>query len=454
MTETDEVLEFAGLTRFDQGDVPDGAFGHHSSMRWWAAEGRNSDAPKPEDFPDAGLVSRMNELPRASTAEVLVRNPVSGETYATQKHNAVINPETIENVEWGYGNRLEVLKDKANEDPRTVEAVVEDEGLDDAISALLDSETAQDVRDMTVGDDALYHIPTDDYEIINPSEFLNPLGEVVRDEGLQDDLFGEFRLHRNGGRVSADVFFDGKHVQAPGLDDDRKPIVVGLQLDWDFFGDTAVRIQGVGMDWECVNAIRSITETITVKHSGDVDERVDWASVFEEMMEELDLKVDQLSQVIQEASNEHLDVSDLPDNFGKDHDSVLEAIYDYAGLPNYLAEHAARNLRAQAADPFDPSWWEIHRGATFAVTHHGRGDVGSGGAIQQYNRLANDMLVNPAGVGERMEENFAAEREEEADTLEGEAGGRAEVAQAFESVREKKEKYEEREEQIQEMIEA
>lgn len=425
MTDNDEVkrvLPFAGLTRFDKDvELPDDVFGHGSSMRWWAKEQtQDDDEPAVEDLPDKGLHSRVADLPRASTAEVAWKHPVTGEWVNTAKHNAVINPQTAEDIEWGLGTSEEA----------------QNEGI-----------TPEDV---TVGDDALYNIPTSDYTVINPSQFLRPLGEVIQDEGLDDAVFGEFRLHRGGGRVSADVFFNGKHVEHPDMDDDRAPIVVGMQLDWDFFGDTALRIQGCGMDWECTNAIRSMTDTVIVKHAGDVQDRVDWKEKFESVMEDIDLKADQLSQIIAEASQTHFDVSDLPEDFDAEYDSVLEALYAYSGLPDYLAEYASNSLRADAADPFEPNWWEIHRGATDAITHHGRGEVGTGGAVEQYHRLANDMLVNPAGIENRMVENYEADRDD--DTLREEAGGVADIQQAFSSVRDRKEQYEKREREIETML--
>jgi len=49
-----------------------------------------------------------------------------------------------------------------------------------------------------------------------------------------------------------------------------------------------------------------------------VEERVEWVELFEDLLEELDLKTDQLSRVIHEASEERLDLSELPDGFAAD----------------------------------------------------------------------------------------------------------------------------------------
>ena len=421
MTDIDGTYPFAGLTRYNEGELPSKVKDHGSSVRWWAAEWSGEDAPTEADLPDEGLNTMIDQLPRAAEATAGWKHPITNEWIETGKHNAIIEPRAAEQIKGRVGTKEQV------------------EGFGD------------DPEETMYGDRALFNIPTDDYEIINPATFLRPLTEVLRDEGLDDAVFGEFRVSRGGGRVSADVFFDGKHVEAPGMDDDRKPIVVGLQLDWDFFGGTALKVRGMGMDWECVNSLRQITEGKLVKHAGDVEKRVDWIEMYEDLLEELDLKTDQLSQVIHEASQEHLDLSEFPDGFADDYDSVLEAFYAYSGLPDYLAEVAADNARANAEDPFNPDWWTLHRGATYAISHEARGEVGSGSAIDQYNGVANDMLMNPAGMGDRVEAEYEEQHEET--TLADEGGGTASFGAAFESVRDKRDQYEEREEEIHALIE-
>ncbi|WP_297886987.1 hypothetical protein [uncultured Halorubrum sp.] len=420
-TNIDGTYPFAGLTRYNDGDLPERVLDHGSSVRWWASETFGTEQPIERDLPDEGLNTMINSLPRAAEATAGWKHPVTGDWIETGKHNAIIEPSVAEQIEGRTGTKEQV------------------EGF------------GGDPDETVYGDRALFNIPTDDYSIINPATFLRPLTEVLRDEGLDDAVFGEFRVSRGGGRVSADVFFDGKHVEAPGMDEDRKPIVVGLQLDWDFFGGTALRMRGMGMDWECVNSIRQITEGKTIKHAGDVNERVEWVQMYEDLLEELDLKTDQLSRVIHEASEETLDLSDFPDGFADDYDSVLEAFYAYAGLPDYLAEVAADNARANAEDPFNPDWWTLHRGATYAISHEARGEVGTGAAIDQYNRRANDLLMNPAGVADDVEAAYEEAHEET--TLAEEGGGQVTMDTAFESVRDKRDRYEDREEEIHSLIE-
>lgn len=422
------TVPFAGLTRYSDPDdsiIPD-TWGHGSSMRWWASEKTGEE--NPTELPGDGLNTVINRLPRATTVESGWKHPVTGEWVETSKHNALVNPEKVESM------------------------VGQDEVYDTVESARLDGHGNDAVQEMIVGDDALYYIPSDDYTVINPSTALRPLATVLQEEGLEDAVFGEFRVSRGGGRVSADILFDGKHVEHPDMDDDRKPIAVGLEIGYDFFGGTAFRARGLGMDFECVNALRGITDWEIIKHSGDLD-RVNWHDFWSDLLEAVDLKADQLSQLIAAADSMEFDVSELPDDFADDHDSILHAFYDYAGLPDYLAQVAAENARAEADDPFAPTWWELHRGATYAITHHARGDVMGGGAIDAYNRTANDMLLNPAGFEETVTDRYEKARDQRDAELAEEGGGKADIATVFQSVREKKDDFEERAKTIETMVE-
>lgn len=470
MTDNDDAtsVPFAGLTRHSEAtlaDIPE-VGGHDSSMRWWTVDywGSDEDAQADQiDLPGEGLQTVINQLPRATEAEVGWQHPLTGEWVPTSKHNALVDPAKVESMETAHGTQDAINTMVDNLSPQGLLDLAQNLGLDTD-----GPPEASDVKQALVpGDDALYHIPTDDYTIINPAQSLRPLAEVLRDEDFGDSVFGEFRVTRGGGRVSGDVFIDGMHVETPetagrnagGPGDavadggDDKPTVVGLEVGYDFFGDTAFRCRGVALRTSCMNAMRAITDWTVVKHAGDIEERIDWHGLYTEVLEELDLKRDQLSQVIAEASEMDFNLRELPQDFAEGYDSVLEAFYEYAGMPGYLAEHAAENARAEAADPFEPTWWDLHNGATYAVTHHARGDVMGGGSIDQYARLADDLLMNPAGFEERVQGAYRAEKEEREDaTLAEEGGGSASIAGAFESVRDRKEQYQERQEEMKALV--
>lgn len=487
-TDADRLLPFAGLTRHSSETVPEDVWGHGSSIKWWAKErGRRDDDDATIDLPELSLNTLIDRLPRATTVEAAWVHPMTGETVSTGKHNAVVNPDKVQDfrstpksLRCGTKQQLRDALDDMDRDELltaldvlNVDLTDDTEGEPSGQETLADGGTAvadmtdDDLRgvvmsNVTTGDEALFQIPTGDYTVVNPSDFLRPLAETLRDEDMGDHVFGEARLYRAGGKVSLDVFFDGRHVDLVGerFDEDRAPIVVGAQVDWDHFGGTSIQIQGMAMDFECTNALRSFTDKLTVKHTGDLDARSfklgdyecgDWHQVWEKLLEILDLKRDQLSQFIEEAQEEYLDLGELPDDFDRDADGMLEAYFERSGLPGYLARRAAENVRAEAEDPYEPSMWELHRGATYAVSHYSNADTVADSTIDDQNRVANDFLFNPVEIQDRVVEEYREDMADDSDTLEEEGGGIAQITKATGDLAEKREAFERRQEQIQEL---
>lgn len=459
---------FAGLTRHDEDvdavSLPEQVADSTSSMHYWAQEqipdhtfvgeeGVERDLD-PSILPERGLMTLATELPRANHAQAAWVHPRTGEVIETGKHNAVINPATAEQLS-GYSTYAEAISSLFDRDRAEVEAALDEMSLADFMDEHLADSQRETLEDVTVGDEALYQISGDDHTIINPHQPLEELALELQERGLGDKVFGEVTLDRGGGRGSLDLYMDGEHVESPVFDDDREPIVVGLQIQWSFFDDWAFRVCGQGLDWACVNHIHRMTDREIVKYAGDVEERVDWRDLFADVLDRLDKKRDQLARIIQSAANDVLDFSDLPDdlgdNFEDDPAPPWTALYHYLGLPQYLATKAGTRLRSQADDAYQPNWWEIHSAATWAVSHHDRGSRTAGGSFEDHARVANDMLMNPAAMEGRMAENYEAARQADDSTVAEEGGGTAQIETAFESVREKKERYEEWEEELKEM---
>lgn len=468
----DGTYPFAGLTRYDDAGMtlPENVWRDTESMQYWAANQTDHDFREdgeaqgvdrdlsPDVLPERGLSSMIPDLPRATEAEVQWVNPRTGETYKTAKHNAVVNPDRMEQIDgvMAPGTLAEAIALATGRQWDDVKEEIEGMSREDALEQTCTAEQREKVEESVYGDRALFNIPTDDYEIINPSAFLRPLTEVLRDRGWGDEVFGEVRLDRDGGRATMDIYVDGQTVDSPVFDADRPPVVVGLQVQWDFFGDWAVRCCGQGLDWNCTNRISRITDREIVKHAGDVEGRQDWYDWFDGILDTLDAKTDQLSNIIQQAAEETLDLSDLPEDIDaefKDLDAApWTALYGYMGLPDYLAEAAGRRLQSDAEHPFEPNFWEIHSAATNAVTHHARGNRAAGGAWDNYAQTANDMLFNPPAMEDRIVANYEADRVEAGqDTLDAEAGGVASIRTAFEDMADRKEQYEEWEEELREM---
>jgi len=96
------TFPFAGLTRFSEGEVPHDAWGHGSSMRWWASEHTGNGEADPANLPDEGFITQANQLPRATTATAGWKHPITGDFIETGKHNAIVNPRLVEDVDTAF----------------------------------------------------------------------------------------------------------------------------------------------------------------------------------------------------------------------------------------------------------------------------------------------------------------------------------------------------------------
>ena len=457
---------FAGLTRYDDDvdavTLPTGVVRDTSSMYHWAvneagwADGPGGGAERDISaamLPERGLNTLIPQLPRANHARAAWVVPSTGEVIYTSKHNAVVDPSKCFELPRSREDAAKEISDVAGLSYTEVLEKIEQTSVSVVIDRHLTEEEAEALSFSRGGDEALFQIAGDNHSIINPQQPLEVLTDVLQDRGLGEHIFGEVTIDRGGGRATIDIYMDGKHVESPTFAEDRNPVVVGLQIQYSFFDDWAFRVCGQALDWQCANHIHRLTGREVVKFAGDIEARVEWEDLFSSVMDGLDDKLDQLGRIIEEASRETLDFSDLPQDFAEGFRDLRapmwSALYYYLGLPQYLAEQAGERLMGRADDAFAPSWWDIHSGATYAVTHYDRGDRTAGGAYEQHARLANDMLLNPASMEEEVVSNYRAQRQSEDDTtLAAEGGGVADIYTAFDSVRERREAYEEWEEEL------
>jgi hypothetical protein len=338
----------------------------------------------------------IRNLPQAVDTAVAYRNPYTDEWVETERFNAIVEP-----------SRLQAEADG-------------------------DTET-----------ESLFHIPTDSYSIINPVDVYGPLEEVLREETIDgtplgEVMFGEIRRYRGGGEVHMDIMFDGLEVRLPGRSD---PITMGVTSGYDFFGEHAVYVEGFAQDGYCSNTMRSLTDKEVIKHVGDVRNFRTW---WEELLAQVELVADDLFEFIRDAQDIDLDFSELP--------FTVTEFYTLLGFPDYLAERAAGDAEANAASPFEVDMWTLHSGATYALTHFFQGKEGA--SLDQYVRIANDILFNPEGTIERVEQAY--EQQLEADGDDGSqaslAGERAlaSIERVSDDLQEKVEQFEEREDALRE----
>jgi len=357
----------------------------------WFAEKTQADPDEVVSFSEA-----VRSLPRAVETTVAYQNPYTEEWIETERFNALVEPSRA--IEQASGDADE---------------------------------------------DVLFHVPSDSYSIINPTDVYAPLEDVLQStdldgQSLGEVVFGEMRQYRGGGEVHMDVMFDGLEVTLPGRSD---PITMGVTSGYDFFGGHAVYVEGFAQDSYCSNSIRSLTDREVIKHVGDVGDFESW---WEEVLTQLDLVADDLAGFIHDAAEIDLDFTEVPFD--------VDGFYDLLGFPEYLAERAAEDARANAPDPFTIDMWTLHSGATHALTHFFRGKEGS--SLDGYVRLANDILFNPEATLERVETEYEQRMETERDGDDqqslGEASGLAQIERVGEDIHDRVDQFESREEALRE----
>ncbi len=317
----------------------------------WYRRKKTIDEPK-------SFAETIRDLPQAVETTVAYRNPYSDEWVETERFNALVEPTRA--------------RDHATDDePDT---------------------------------DPLFHVPTDSYAIINPVDVYGPLEEVLREETIDGTLmgevmFGEIRRYRGGGEVHMDIMFDGLEVRLPGRAD---PITMGVTSGYDFFGEHAVYVEGFAQDGYCSNSMRALTDKEVIKHVGNVRDFRTW---WEEILAQVELVADDLFEFIRDAQEIDLEFSELP--------FTVTEFYSLLGFPDYLAERAAEDAEANAASPFEIDMWTLHSGATYALTHFFQGKEGT--SLDQYVRVANDILFNPEGTIKRVERAYEEQLEADGD---------------------------------------
>ncbi len=343
------------------------------------------------------FVEAIRDLPQAVETTVAYQNPFTDEWVETERFNALVEPRRA---------REQTTEEEAEIDP-------------------------------------LFHIPTDSYSIINPIDIYNPLEEVLRGNIIDgtpvgDVMFGEIRRYRGGGEVHMDIMFDGLEVRLP---DRSEPITMGVTSGYDFFGEHAVYVEGFAQDGYCSNSMRSLTDKEVIKHVGDVRNFRTW---WEKILAQIELIASDLFKFIRDAQDIDLDFFELP--------FTVTEFYTLLGFPDYLAERAASDAEANSMSPFEIDMWTLHSGATYALTHFFQGREGA--FLDQYVRIANDILFNPEGTIKCVEQAYEKQLEANNDdgsqmTIDGERA-LASIERISDNLQEKVEQFEEREDELRE----
>jgi len=383
----------------------------------------------PDEAPETSLATAIRNLEQAEQGGLAWKAPTS---VAEKLDVAVIN------------NRLPDGTNARRIDDRNVfvetdrfQSVYSPDKLRSWLNADDDTDTVED---------ALWHVPTSTYSIVNPLTAYEPLEEAIRDEDYGDDVFGEIRQYKGGGEVHMDVLFDAFQIDYTDDDSGRDPIVLGVRTGYDFFGDTALYFEGFAQDTRCNNSIRSITEQKTIRHVGDVD----LEDEVHDVLEEMELMTNRLAELIELA--EDIEVDTLEMDFAEpfDHNDDIRAFYELAGFPSYLAQDAASHARQRADNVFTPDMTAMWDGATYALSHSYQGGENTSTA-QEYIDAANDMVMNPSQVIGQVNREHTRRVHQQSDESVGasEGSSASAVIEEFEqSVRDKADEFESRNEEL------
>jgi len=292
----------------------------------------------------------------------------------------------------------------------------------------------------------LWRVSTERYGIINPGQAYAPLEDAVRDHDLGDAFYGQFRLYEGGGSWVLDGLFDTRQVSYPGGD----PVKLGFTSGSDFFGNTSFFAEGYAQDTACTNSIRALTDRMTRRHtSKDGVAHVDYTQFkrwWVKLLDQIDLVSSELHKAIEEALDVTVPLPDLPFD--------LAEFYRLAGFKDDIAVGATYRAQSRAKDRWHPTMWDVHSGATGYMSHdwaHGESDK-----FREYNRLANDLLFNPSLIVDRAADEYERRQRAKSDDellVGGDTSdGIAAVTRFSESIRERADEYEDRQDRLQTLM--
>jgi len=413
----DTTTQFAGLTTHNNSEMGDTAA---------SIAGMDSENP-----PDTSMASAIRELEQAEEGGLAWKMP---ESVAQSLDDGPFRNRAPDGVEIHRVNDRTVFVETDR-----FQSIYSPDKLREWLDA-----------DDTPNEDALWHVPSKSYSIVNPLTAYEPLEEAIRDEGYGDEVFGEIRQYKGGGEVNMDVLFDAFNIDYNDDDSGSDPLVLGIRTGYDFFGSQALYFEGFAQDTRCDNSIRSITEKKSIRHVGDVDLEEEVAEVLEEM----ELMTNRLAELIELAEDIEVDMLDMDFAAPFDHTDNVRAFYELTGFPSYLAQHAASHARQRADNQFMPDMTALWDGATYAMTHHYQGGENTARA-QQLIDSANDMVTNPTMVMGEVSREHTRRLESGSESQQKDLDGQqahANIEQFTESVQQKADEFESRNEELRQTL--
>jgi hypothetical protein len=337
---------FAGLTSVEASALP----------QWY----REITESFGVEYPEHSFMSAIDALPRAEKRRTAYWDDELEQWVEVERHDTLVNPEWL------------------GRDP----------------------ETASDPND------AAWHIPTSNYDIVNPLDAYKPLVRAyleVAEKSSVQNVCGEIREYRNGGEVHMDVFFTDVTVPAgPDSDDTLDEIVLGLQSGYDFFASTKLYSKVVAVDPNTEVIMRDLSERRSRRHVKPSDETgttahdvAKWWSV---ELDRLETVSETLFEVIYDAQSYDVDFSEFPQS--------PRDFYVALDVPDGLAKSAHSYLTGGSeSDSVTVDMWELYSALAHVVTNE-YNVKDDGGALADKVQIANTILFRPGHAVDRALDEF------------------------------------------------
>ena len=276
---------------------------------------------------------------------------------------------------------------------------------------------------------AAWTTASSEYKPVTAADAYAPLRDVAHDRGL-GDAYGSVECYRVGGEAVFEVLFDDVRHEVRGTD---RELVLGFETGYDHYGRSSLWATLCAYDTDTGAALRGLSERYTRAHRGkDVTDGLgEW---FETMLERVEKLDDTLTQVVGEAREYEVPMSDVP--------LTVAEWYESQGFPASYADLAAERLTNHRT----PTAFDLWLAMSDTITTEFDGKRG-GSAIRGHATRVNDILYSPPSAERAALEHARSElRENEQTTLGGDDADELltdrietldEGVEAFESVRER-----------------
>lgn len=216
-----------------------------------------------------------------------------------------------------------------------------------------------------------------EYEPITAEDAYWPLADVAAEAGFYE-AFGSVETYRNGGEVVVEVLFDDLRFEDP---DSGVEFVLGFESGFDHYRRSSVWATLLAYDTETGAALRGLSERYSRAHRGD-SVRGDLREWFRSMLGRAERLDDTLTQVVAEAQNYTVPMSDIP--------LGVAEFYEAQGFPGSYGSRAAERLH----DTRRPTAFELYLAMAETVTTEFNGKKG-GQALRDHASRTNELLFSP-----------------------------------------------------------